>query len=160
VLQKPHELASVQLKQSVYIEQGSELDEPHDPPMHVPPGQTLPHVPQLLGSTAVLTQLPPHATSPLPQLHTPLVQFIANPHAFPHDPQLATSVDVLTHVPPHDVSADPQEHAPPVHVEPVPQACPHDPQLAVSLNVLMHRPLHDISPVGHVPPVSVRPVSA
>ena len=71
-----------------------------------PAGQALPHLPQLLRSIAVLTQVPPQFVSPAWQLstHVPFEQTWPAGHSVPHAPQLPLSVCRLTQVPPQFVS--------------------------------------------------------
>jgi hypothetical protein len=58
----------------------------------VPGGQTVPHVPQLLLSVMVLTQLPLQFVKPCRQMQVPSTQRSLAPHAIPHSPQLLMSV--------------------------------------------------------------------
>jgi hypothetical protein len=85
----------------------------HVPLLQVSPaGQTLPQVPQLLTSVAVLVhaapqkfgvavgqQLDPEGTSPLGQAQVPLWQLSGAVQVAPQAPQLALSVPSLTHTP-------------------------------------------------------------
>lgn len=65
----------------------------------VPPPQTLPQVPQLLLSLAVLTQVPEHDTWPVGHLQSPATQNCPPEHARPHAPQLLLSADRLVSQP-------------------------------------------------------------
>jgi hypothetical protein len=63
----------------------------------------VPHMPQLLGSVAVVTQAPPQfCVFPLHvDVHTPAEQTSFAAHALPHAPQFAGSVAVWTQASPH-----------------------------------------------------------
>jgi hypothetical protein len=91
------------------------------------PGQTAPHVPQLLTSVLVSTQLLPqrmkgavHWKSQLPLLHTDLL-FAGGLQTAPHLPQLDVALEMSTHEPLQLVSA-PQSlpQVPDLHTAPAP----------------------------------------
>lgn len=66
----------------------------------VNPGpHTLPHAPQLLGSTLLSVQAPPHTSCPPGHWHVPPLQVWPVAQAVPQAPQLLASDEVLTHVP-------------------------------------------------------------
>ncbi len=71
---------------------GSAAGHEHVPDAQLAPlAQTVPHVPQFVGSVRMLTQTPSQAASPVGQ-HTPELQVSPDEHAAPHAPQLASSV--------------------------------------------------------------------
>jgi hypothetical protein len=108
--------------------------------------------PQLFLSAAVLTQNPPHCTSPCAQTQVPTAQISPTPHAFPHLPQLALSVSVVVQKetpaslvqsvspPPASgpASTPPQlvEHMPFEHTCPALHTVPQLPQFALSVIVV------------------------
>jgi hypothetical protein len=70
--------------------------------------QAAPQPPQLLGSVAVATQLPPQVESPAPQVavHMPAEQTWPAAHALPHAPQLRRSLERSRQNPPQFVVPD------------------------------------------------------
>jgi hypothetical protein len=97
---------------------------PHTPEAHTgdafgPDGQTLPHVPQFVGSLLVVRQpLSPQHICPAPHAgmqpaaaHMPPTQSWPAPQAIPHPPQLAGSLVSFTH-------AAPQHVRPGLHIVP------------------------------------------
>jgi hypothetical protein len=122
----------------------------HAPAEHASPfGHLLPHEPQLLLSTLVLTQIPLHRVWPAGQPHEPCKQVWPLVQATPHAPQLASSDCRSTHALLQLVSPVPQDaaHAPLLQtgVEPE-QLVPQEPQFCGSLVVSTHAPPHDVSP--------------
>ena len=69
----------------------SQLPQPalqlHTPPEQVPLLQTFPQPPQLLGSVAVLMQVPPHNVVPAGHAHAPFWQVFPPVQALLHAPQ-------------------------------------------------------------------------
>src|SRR5262245_57755471 len=81
----------------------------HTPRLHTwPPGQTVPHIPQLVGAVASTAQVPLQSTVYAGQPQFPPLQSSVGPHAVRQPPQCAGSLDVSTHAPLHSVS--PIEH--------------------------------------------------
>jgi hypothetical protein len=124
------------------------------------PGQTLPQLPQLLGSVLVLTHAPLQPDWPAPQ-QTEFMHAFCPMHLLPHAPQLLLSVVSLTQAPLHEFGVDPAQARPhllPEHVaEPVPalgagQTLPHAPQLLVLVDVSMHTPPQLVCPAGQQSP--------
>jgi hypothetical protein len=101
----------------------SDVDPPHSvcPVLQfdwqLAPEQTRPalhtwlHVPQLFGSSCVLTHELEQAVSPMGQLRTHFMSMhaIPAPQAVPHDPQLKGSVERLAQVVPHIVPPVPHD---------------------------------------------------
>jgi len=102
--------------------------------------QTVPQVPQLLLSLAVVTQLPLQKVRPEGQVHMPLVQLRPPEHTVPQVPQLLLSLAVVRQVPLQSVCPLGQLHTPfwqlrpPVHAVPQPVV----PQKAASVRVSRH----------------------
>jgi hypothetical protein len=61
---------------------------------------TVPHAPQLRGSSVRSTQAPAHDVVPARQVQTPPAQVASVPQTFPHAPQLASSESTAIHTPP------------------------------------------------------------
>jgi len=122
-----------------------------------PEGQTLPHAPQLAGSLARDTQVPPQLTCPVGHAHWPATHVVPPAHALPHAPQFAPSLPMSTHAPAHDTRPVPQVvlQIPALHTRPVPQAFPQVPQFCASLARDTHVPPHEVSFPGqtHAPPL-------
>lgn len=71
-----------------------------------PAEQARPHMPQLLASVWVVTQVPLQSVCPLGHMRAmqvPAVQVCPAAQALPQAPQLAPSVWVFTHCPAHEV---------------------------------------------------------
>jgi hypothetical protein len=139
---------------------------PHDPPMQAAPdAQAFPHEPQLFGSLAVSTQLPP--TPPSPEAmqsvepprqvtpHLPIEHTWPVGQTFPQVPQLFGSLAVSTQVAllpvPHSMEPPRQvtPHLPVEQTWPVGQTFPQAPQLFGSLAVWTQLPA-PASPVQSV----------
>ncbi len=72
----------------------------HDAVALVPPGHTVPHPPQFMGSVAVETQrVPQTVVCPGGQAQCPAWQVEPPPQVIPHAPQFARSENTSTHVP-------------------------------------------------------------
>ena len=107
------------------------------PETQVPPPHEWPHAPQLLGSVAVLTQVPLQSSGALAgQAHAPLMHEAPVAHFAPHAPQLLVSFARFAQTEPQLTSLVGQVQMPALHVEPVGQTLPHLPQLFASLVVL------------------------
>lgn len=79
----------------------------------VAPEHTVPHAPQLLGSTTRSTHVPPHANVPIGQPHDPPLHTWPGAQRLPHAPQLFTSSLTGMHVPPQSTMPVGQRHTPP-----------------------------------------------
>jgi hypothetical protein len=116
-----------------------------------PVGQALVHDPQCVGSFFVSKQTPPHAVSPVGQLHAELTQLKPGLHVRPQPPQFWGSVVASTHAPPQgtfpagQVSTQP----PALQILPAPQTIPQPPQFVGSVIVLVQTPAHTASPGSH-----------
>jgi hypothetical protein len=131
-----------------------------------PAPQTLPHPPQLAGSTCSSTHALPHAVVPPAQTspHVPIEQTCPVAHALPHMPQFAGSLDSLVQLVPQRVVPPAQKspHAPTEQTSPAGHTFPHAPQLSLSVAVLVHAPLQDVVPpvqAGGVVPSTCLPAS-
>lgn len=111
------------------------------PPLQVPAPQTVPHVPQLLGSVIVLTQRAPHIVrgDTHEAWQCPATQNSVAPHAVAQSPQCIGSVSVFTQLVPHIVPRA-QPHVPVWQVSDPVQGIPQPPQFALSKFVLTHEP--------------------
>jgi len=118
----------------------------------------VPHTPQLLTSSIVLTQAPLQSVSPLWQTHALPWQTAPTPQAMPQPPQLSASVVMSTQAPLQSVPPPAQPHVPALHAWPAVHAWPHTPQLAVSVWVLAQAPPQLTCGATHVsPPVVLDP---
>jgi hypothetical protein len=125
---------------------------------------TAPHPPQLLLSTAVLTQVPPQSVSPAGQAQPPAWHVFppAQVNCEPQPPQLVAFgvafVVSLMQMPLHNDSPWVVHwHWPVVHCVPLGHTCeapedPHAPQLFLSVFVLTHVPPQSVSPAGQAQP--------
>jgi hypothetical protein len=114
------------------------------------PGHTLPQLPQLFGSTAVVTHTPPHNVCPYGHVHAPIEQNCPLGHTCPHVPQLLLSLCRLRQVPLQLVVPDAQQ-IPDVQLAPDAHEVPHVPQLRGSVCVFVHIPLQSAgADDGHV----------
>jgi len=117
----------------------------------VPPLQTLPQPPQLLGSLAVGMQLPPQSAVPLGQAQVPPLQLAPKEQTFPHAPQLSKLLRVSTHDEPHCLSApQPVAQAPFKQTSLLAHAWPQLPQFAASDAVSVHAPSQSMRPLGQL----------
>ena len=119
---------------------------PHD----LPPVQTLPHPPQLMGSVLVSTHAVPHRVS-VPQLHAPAVQLSPAGQTLPQLPQFFASVPTSTQAPEQFVV--PVGHvaaqAPAAQTGEVPlHTLPHSPQFWGSSRVSTQDEPQSFVPVG------------
>jgi hypothetical protein len=96
-------------------------------------GQTLPHAPQLFGSTSRSAQVEPQLTRPDSHEHAPATQGRPPGQTLPHMPQLRLSVSASTHVPPQSMRPPGQAHIPLTQPRPAGQTLPHAPQLRGSV---------------------------
>jgi hypothetical protein len=127
-----------------------------------PPGQTVPHPPQLALFVEKSTQMDPRPTgqmlnppSPHPATHAPPEQVVPRPHPMPHPPQLALSLCGFTHVAPHKRSPAAQLQALLAQVAPLGHCVPQPPQSSGFVVGSTHAPLQLVSPapqtVVHTP---------
>jgi hypothetical protein len=131
---------------------------PHVPFAHVSPiAQTLPHMPQFMGSVCVLTQLIPHWTRlgahELEHLLAEQTSFAA--HFTPHAPQCRGLLLVETQASPHRVVpiGHSTVHIPNEHCAPSGHLLPHLPQFSRSRVVTVQVPLQSVEPVPHTFPL-------
>jgi hypothetical protein len=122
----------------------------------LPPVQALPHIPQLLLSTCVFTQLEPHSV-PVHMPHVPLLQPMPVVHLLPHDPQLFAllfvSTQTLTPLFLHRVMpVPPQMHLLPLHCAEEGHLLPQAPQFWLSIDVTVQLPLQSVNPAGQMLP--------
>ena len=122
----------------------------------VPPGQVLPHAPQLCGFDDTSTQLRPHCTlAPQSAAQVPRRQTWFCPQATPQPPQFAGSLSSATHAPAHAVVPVGHTHWPAVQVWLGAHVAPHAPQFRRSLSSATHARLHAVRPdvhaAAHVP---------
>ena len=113
-----------------------------------PPGQGVPHDPQLRLFVSRSTQAPPHSVSPAAVLHVPVqlpaAHSVFGGHRARHAPQLAGSVCVSVQVIPQSVSA-PQEQAPLTQSAPAGHGELHAPQLFASFERSTQAPPQSVS---------------
>jgi hypothetical protein len=105
------------------------------PLAQVPLGQTVPQVPQLLGSELRFTHPVGQDESGAEHWQAPLVQAWPTAQAIPQPPQLFGSLPIVfTHDPPQSVYPGAQllEHVPSEHTSPAAHGLPQPPQLATS----------------------------
>ncbi len=110
---------------------------------------TLPHLPQLLRSNAVLTQVPLHDVRPVWHTHWPPTQPVVSgvpPHEKPHMPQLFRLVWRSTQVPLQLVWPTGHWHWPATQPWLKAHWVPHLPQLFRSDWRSRHTPLHTPKP--------------
>jgi hypothetical protein len=91
-------------------------------------GQTLPHVPQLLGSVFVLMQRPPQFVAPPGHAQAPFTQTNVGGHMRPQAPQLFVSKLVLMQRPPQFVVGGAHPQLPAMHDCVAAQVLLHIPQ--------------------------------
>ena len=100
VLAVPYEVPFIAISKAVFTHCEPHCVSPtwqtHAPFWHVDvakvPGQTLPHVPQLLRSVWRLRHWLPHSERPSEQTQLPLLHTRLAPQVLPHEPQLVRSV--------------------------------------------------------------------
>jgi hypothetical protein len=119
-----------------------------------PGPQSHPHAPQLCGSLAVLTQIPPQSVWPAGQTHLPATHSLPPVQALPHFPQ-CWLLDWRSKIPPaqlampggstQSVAHPPSMQQEPGKLQPLPQA----PQLSGSVDVSTHLPAQYVRPAGH-----------
>lgn len=121
----------------------------------------MPQAPQLAGSLARDTQVPPQLTWPEGHAHCPLTHVVPPAQVLPHAPQFAPSLCVSMHAPAHETSPVPQVvvQVPALQTRPVPQALPQPPQFCASLASATQVPRHAISFAGqtHAPLLQIIP---
>jgi hypothetical protein len=110
-----------------------------------------PQAPQLSGSVAVSTQLPPQRL--LPPLHWQLAVKQVAPvgQIAPQEPQLPASVAVSAQLPPHEVwpASQGDRQVPATQAAPTAQACPQLPQFWALVATLTHALPHSARSAWH-----------
>ncbi len=117
------------------------------------PKQSMPQSPQLVGSTARFSHMPPQLASSGRHPHIPAAQCCASlGQVMPHMPQLKGSVSVLEQksapkavqlMPPSDAQVS---HMPPVQVPPTSQVVMQSPQAKGSVEVMAQKPPQSMVP--------------
>lgn len=117
----------------------------HRPAVHCCSGrmQRFPQAPQLVGSSVMFMQMPPHRASPggHPATQRAPSQVPSSPHERPQPPQLAVSVVRFTQRPPQMAPLPRWQHRPWRHCSPSAHMRPHPPHAVVSLRVSTSQPL-------------------
>jgi len=127
-----------------------------------PAPQTLPHAPQLLGSSRRRTHWPPQSTLPFevppslpvplqpPAVHAPARQTSPFAHFVLQPPQFKRSTVTSTHTLLQESSPAGHPHLPEMHCAPFWQTLPHAPQFWLSLFSSTHELLQSVRPVTAV----------
>jgi len=117
----------------------------------VPPPQTFPHAPQLVGEVVRSAQAPPHLTVPIPQVSTqrPLLHTLLGGQAMPHAPQLAGSDSTVTQALPHGTVPTTQIQLPLQNCVGA-QARSHEPQWSREICRFSQVPLQKVCPAAQV----------